>query len=327
MTIHTELEQEEIADWLMLYDVGVLETFHEARGGSGNTNYIVQTDQGQFLLRVNEGKSFRDIVYEKDLLKFLAEQKLSVETPTVIPNVIKGHFTPFAENKYASLFGFMPGRALANWEVLPEHCQQIGCFLAELHHSGRAFKGHRRHPYRPGRIFAMLDSLAPCPESLASVILLLKGEQKALAKPLARRVSHSLIHGSLSPDNTRFRHGKLSGVIDFETGSRGPMLYDLAVTLNAWSVDGDGAYHDHLAQALLTGYQKGQPLRESDTKLLYYWARYAALRFTVTWIVHNELPVLRGQQPKRYRDYKHFAQRVTALKDIGQRGFLELCGL
>jgi len=324
MTVHTPMSREEIADLLMLYDVGALRALEEARGRSANTNYIVTTEQGRFLLRINEGKSFRDMVYEQSLLAHLADRDLEVELPAVIPNVIKGHFTPIDEGKYASLFTYLDGRPLASWEVSPEHCAQIGAFLARLHVRARDLKGRRRHPDRPARIFAMIDLLRASPPALADFVQLVRRERRVLGPDLARRVPHGVLHGALAPGKTRFSHGTLRGVIDFETGSRGPLLYDLGVALNAWCWTEERRYDPARCVALLESYQAARALRGAERRRLYPWTRFAALRFAVTRALRFELAAAGAREA--YRDYRHFARRMEALGALGRRGFDELCG-
>ena len=93
MSVHTELDEAEVKDLLSLYDIGALLRLKPTRGFSANSNYLLDTDQGQYLLRVHEGRRFRDLVYEKEVLLFLAEVELSFQVPRLIPNIIKGNMT------------------------------------------------------------------------------------------------------------------------------------------------------------------------------------------------------------------------------------------
>jgi len=328
MTVHTPLSNDEVADLLMMYDVGALERLETARGRSVNTNYVVSTAQGRFLLRVHEGKTFREMVYERELLHFLSQIDLGVQTPEVIPNVIHGHFTPIEEGKYASLFSYLDGRTLADWEVTADHCTQVGEFLARLHLRGRGFRGQRRHPYRPARIFAMLDHIRAPPAAARRFVTLARRERRALAPKLARRVQHSVIHGGLAPAETRFAHGKLRGVIDFETGARGPMVFDLGVALNAWGWTGEHSYAAERCQALLGAYQTERALGREERRQLFSWTRYAALRFAITRLVRCELSgAAERDGDERYRDYRHFERRLEALREMGRRDFDLVCAL
>ncbi|MBN2360343.1 MAG: homoserine kinase [Deltaproteobacteria bacterium] len=326
MTVHTELTRDEIADWIRLYEVGDLRQCEPTRGTSANTNYDVTTEQGRFVLRVNEGKSFRDLIYEKDLLLYLAERDLGAQTPRIVANCINGHFTPVADGKYASLFERLGGRALASWEVAAEHCSQVGCFLARLHRAGHGFVGHRRNPHRPAQVDATLAALGQPEDAVRPFVERARRAQRQLRRALAQRLPRSLLHGGLTPDNTKFARGRLTGVLDFETGACGPQVYDLAVAINGWCWAASGLAEDR-CRALLSAYRAVQPLTDRELRLLPDWTRFATLRQAVAWLVAYEPPQRRGVTPGLYRDFRHHARRLDDLDHTDRREFRRICAI
>jgi Ser/Thr protein kinase RdoA (MazF antagonist) len=97
VAVYTPLEESVVRHMLSIYEVGELKELEPIAAGSINTNYRVVTDQGAWFLRVNEGKRFRDLVYEKNLLRSLhtrAARLGAVFTPHIVENVIGGQFFP-----------------------------------------------------------------------------------------------------------------------------------------------------------------------------------------------------------------------------------------
>ena len=59
MSIFTNLSQEKITNLLQSYDLGTLLSFSGIEGGTQNTNYLIKTQQGQFVLTLLETASFK----------------------------------------------------------------------------------------------------------------------------------------------------------------------------------------------------------------------------------------------------------------------------
>src|SRR4029079_8642802 len=64
-----------------------------------------------------------------------------------------------------------------------------------------------------------------------------------------------VIHADLFPDNVFFLKGKLSGLIDFYFACNDLLAYDLAVCLNAWCFESDGAFNITRGRAMIQAYE------------------------------------------------------------------------
>ncbi len=62
-----------------------------------------------------------------------------------------------------------------------------------------------------------------------------------------------IIHADLFPDNVLLMNDQVSGVIDFYFACNDALAYDLAVMLNAWCFENDGAYNLTKGKALIGG--------------------------------------------------------------------------
>ncbi len=75
-----------------------------------------------------------------------------------------------------------------------------------------------------------------------------------LAARLARRTCRpGVIHADLFPDNVFFAGDRVTGIIDFYFACNDLLAYDVAICLNAWCFEPDGAFNVTKARALLAG--------------------------------------------------------------------------
>ena len=74
-----------------------------------------------------------------------------------------------------------------------------------------------------------------------------------------------VIHADLFPGQHVFFLGdRLSGLIDFYFACNDLFAYDIAVCLNAWCFEKDGAFNATKAVALLAGYEEMRPLSQQE---------------------------------------------------------------
>ena len=93
------------------------------------------------------------------------------------------------------------------------------------------------------------------------------------------------LHADLFRDNALFDGNHLSGVIDFYNACSGPMLYDLAITLNDWCSAADQRLDGPRAQALLGAYAALRPFTRAEAELWPAMLRIACLRFWLSRLI------------------------------------------
>jgi len=73
MVIKTILSRQSIELILMQYNLGRLVDFSPISRGSVQTNYIIYTTTGKYILRYYENRSVESVLFESDLLAYLKE--------------------------------------------------------------------------------------------------------------------------------------------------------------------------------------------------------------------------------------------------------------
>ena len=86
-----------------------------------------------------------------------------------------------------------------------------------------------------------------------------------------------MIHADLFPDNVFFLGERLSGLIDFPFSCNDILAYDVAICLNAWCFEIDGAFNVTKARALLNAYGRERKLSDAEQDALPLLSRGAAL--------------------------------------------------
>ncbi len=317
MAVYTHLTERAIRQHLRPFQVGELIEARGVSAGTINTIYDVSTTRGRYILRILENRSPKDAEFEEALLLHLHDKGLTV--PRMVGAGRRGRVLHLGPRQHLSIFQYLPGREIGVFEVRPEHCRQVGEFLASMHLAARGLKRRRKNHFEPSRIAKILER---CALSLRDASQL--RDLKLLALELVRHhfaeeLPRGTIHGDLFIDNVRFARGKLCGVLDFEMASSGPLAYDLAVAIGDWAFLHD-RFVPERARALVQGYQSKRKLLPAERGHLYDLCRFAATRFSATRFYDFEVR-RRPSATRLYKDYRHFVARLSSLKAIGPQVF------
>ncbi len=117
---------------------------------------------------------------------------------------------------------------------------------------------------------------------LVGLTVEIEAELDALEQAWPEDLPHGVIHADLFPDNVFFAGSTLTGIIDFYFACVDIVAYDLAICLNAWCFEPDGAFNITKARQLLAAYRAERPFADHELEALPLLARGAALRFLLT---------------------------------------------
>jgi homoserine kinase type II len=280
MSVFTPLSRPELETFLAPYGLGRLRDFQGIAAGTENSNFFISLEQGEFVLTLVERGPVQDLPFFIELLDVLHEADLPV--PYAL-RTTDGIALRELAGKPALLQPRLPGKHIKQTNA--QHCIQVGEFLGHIHLATRGHvltrktdRGLDWMSEEGARQLAMLDKDAG--ELLHGALAEIEQyKERILALPRAN------LHADLFRDNALFEGTHLTGVIDFYNACSGPMLYDLAISLNDWCSDDSGKIDVARARAMLGAYAALRPFTAAEAELWPTMLRVACVRFWLSRLV------------------------------------------
>ena len=280
MAVFTTFSDAALERYLVMFDIGELETCTPIEGGIENSNYFVTLVHDEvaieFVLTITEDLGFDEVPFFNELFSRLDRAGLPVPVPQ---ETLDGMKSTIFCGKSAWLFPRLPGSHPAR--VTDSQCRTIGEALAALHEAAHSARYSRENPYPATWARQVLDAqqhklTAADQEMLAGFL----DEYEALSAMID--LPRGIIHGDLFRDNALFEGESLTGIIDFYHACEDFLVQDIAITINDWCTDETGTMDAARAGALLAGYESVRTLTEAERKQLPAFQRAGAMRFILT---------------------------------------------
>jgi len=339
MAVFSEVSFDEASAFLKALGLGQLQDIRGCTGGIENTNYFVDTDQGEYVLTLFERLSFEQLPFYLQFMKHLAGRGIAVPDPHTAPpapdiqtkpgkavtaaqvpllcppelsDVRPGEILHRLKGKPAAVVNKLHGSS----ELAPQaaHCTAVGDMLARMHLAGRDFAMQQPN----------LRGLAWWNETVPVVLPFLSDAQRTLilgelafqnhvaTSSAYRALPCGPVHADLFRDNVMFEtdgsgghSATLTGFFDFYFAGCDSFLFDIAVCLNDWCIDLSTGQNDALrAASLMSAYQAVRPLTSQERHLLPAMLRAGALRFWTSrlWDFHlpRDAAMLKAHDPGHF---------------------------
>ncbi len=312
MAVYTDISDSDLRAFLASYDVGGLISVIGIAEGVENSNYLLITDHGRYILTIYEKRVRReDLPFFLDLMRHLSRKGVACPTPVPARN---GETLQEIAGKPAAVVTFLEGV----WprRVWVEHCQALGGALADLHLAGQDFPGHRANDLSIESFRPLFESSRPrADEVMPGLAEALDDELGVIEQRWPDDLPSGVIHADLFPDNVFFSDGHVSGVIDFYFACNDCFAYDVAICLNAWCFEADGDFNITKARNLLSAYRKRRDFSEQELAALPLLCRAAAMRFLLTrlhdWLHTPDDALVQPKDPLEYWRKLRFHRDVT----------------
>jgi homoserine kinase type II len=318
MAVYTEVSFEDLEVLLAEYDLGAPLSFKGIAEGVENSNYFLQTERGSFILTLYEKRVHEaDLPFFLGLLEHLAAHGIACPLPV---RSRKGAQSARLNGRPAALLTFLNGLSLRRPEAA--HCAAAGAALAALHDAGKGFSLKRSNALGVDGWRELAQACIPRADSVQDGLgALIETAHAGLLAQWPRNLPAGVIHADLFPDNVLFMNGEVSGLIDFYFACDDAYAYDLAVMLNAWCFEGDGAYNVTKGKSLIAAYRRGRDLSEAEIAALPVLAGGAALRFLLTrlydWLNHDPTALVRPKDPRDYAKRLRFHRQIKSAAEYG----------
>jgi homoserine kinase type II len=278
-------------------------------GGSVNSNFRLTTrDDRTLFLRVYEEQGVDGARREAQLLDELGRCGIPVAQPL---RDGRGEAIVLHVGKPVAVYPWIHGDIRCQRLVSVRDCEQLGAALAAVHLATSALSELPRGRFDVDELYARLDRVERdgTPE-LAEAGRAVRARLMRAANARQPNLPQGLIHGDLFRDNVLWNGASIAALLDFESASAGPFVYDLIVCIMAWCYADD--FVPELVEALVTGYHSRRPLTALEVEAAASEAAIAALRFATTRITDFSMRAPEGQRPAR--DFRRFLARLDRVE-------------
>jgi len=318
MAVYTDVSAEDLGKFLSGYDLGALLSYKGIAEGVENSNFLVHTGTGYYILTLYEKRvAAADVPFFLALMEHLAARGITCPQPVKDRD---GRALGELCGRPAAIVTFLEGM----WMRRPDahHCAAVGEALARMHLAGADFSGRRRNALSVEGWRPLFEQAAERADSVQHGLRsTIEQELAALENAWPRNLPQGVIHADLFPDNVFFLGDKLSGLIDFYFACTDTLAYDVAICLNAWCFEQDHAYNVTKGKSLLSAYMRTRALSPAELDALPLLARGAALRFLLTRLVDwlNVPPgaLVQPKNPLEYFRKLRFHQKAASVRDYG----------
>ena len=318
MAVYTAINDQDVSQHLLQYDIGELQSLKGIAEGVQNSNYLLSTSKGQYMLTLYEQMvRADDLPFYIGLMQHLFQCGINNPQPIKMKN---GQALSTLCSRPAAIVSFLNGVSVS--KPTRDQCGQVGKILARMHLAGENFTLSLENALSQAKwreFYQRSDGRAgEIDENLPQIML---AELDYLDKNWPTDLPAGVVHSDLFPDNVFFLGGELSGIIDFYFAANDLLAYDIAICINAWCFLSDGSFDKRKSSALFDGYQSVRRLEKAEREAMPVLCRGACVRFLVTriydWLNVPPGAVVIPHDPLTYLDRLIFHQKIS---DCGEYG-------
>jgi len=278
MTVKTDFSREDVIEILSNYKLGDFVDFNYISEGTVQTNLLIKTTGGNYVLRYYENRPLESVLFEINLIRYLRRRNYPCPAPFKNRD---GDFTGMYNNKPYAIFEFIDGEHIEN----PDEGQrrQLIRRVAELHNITKNYRPLYRK-FRWNYSAELCKRLAQEKAERTGTtdskrkLNWLENELSSLKLPgsLPKGICHCDLHFS----NILFKNGELVALIDFDDANYTFLIYDLAALIDplifTYSWDNwdkykmiDDVFDFGEARKVISEYMRYRPLNNTEKKYLF----------------------------------------------------------
>jgi homoserine kinase type II len=309
MAIKTQFADDEFVALLADYALGAFAGAEPIQAGMVQTNYLLRTTQGKFVIRYYENRTIESVLFEIDLLEYLKARRYPCPGP--IQNR-RGESAGLHRGRPYVIFEFLEGRCLEHPEIhhkaqLIQKAAELQLLTGDFHSRYTAFRWN----YTPAlcRELARAEAARIGTADARVKLAWLESELAALDLPpsLPKGVCHCDFHFS----NVLFQGDEFAALLDFDDANVTYPQFDLVGLIEAWAWPHTASSLDlTTARAIVHEYAKHRPLSPIEQHHLYDVYQLSILLDCVWFFA-------RGHAADFYEKRK-----MEALADLGRERFL-----
>lgn len=318
MAVYTKITEAEISKHLESYALGELVNLKEIVDGIDNSNFILETTKGKFILTIFESRiDPSELSFFINLKLHLAQKGICCPDPVLNK---AGQSIADLKGKKSAIVTFLSGSMLKTRadglydNITEKHCFEIGKITSELHLAAADFNMTRFND----------SGIKGWKELLGKFNHLIENYQPGLKEEIEKDLAFLgtvwnfdlptvAAHLDLFPDNVFFdEKANLSGVIDFYFAANDTLIYDFAIIVNAWCFDEKNNFQQDRFDEMLRGYEQVNRFSETEKNFLNVALMGAAMRFLLTRM-HDKFFTPEGSLVK-VKDPQEYLEKLRFFK-------------
>ena len=263
------------------YNLGEVKSFDSFEAGTVQTNILVYTTRGRFVLRYYErNRSFHSVLFEVNLIKYLKKRKYPC--PDILRNK-RGKFAAYFNNKPYAIFEFIEGVHIEQ----PNEKQRLRLIekVAQLQNLTKNYRPtYTRHRWNYGielcEILAENIATELATESAQKKLIWYRRQLSELVLPMS--LPKGICHCDFHFSNVLFEGNTFCALLDFDDANYTFLTFDLACLIdinlfipsfgwNTWHHFGldDEIFNFKSVKRTVSEYQKFRPLNSVEKKYFF----------------------------------------------------------
>ena len=313
MAVFTSVSDDDAKCLLASYQVGDFVALKGISAGIENTNYFLNTSQGDYVLTLFEVLTHQQLPFYVELMHWLAQKGL----PTPLPQTrLDQTRISTLHQKPTIIVSKLPGQWVSDPSLV--HCELAAQTMARLHLAAQDFPikqpNLRGIDWWQNTATLVTEFLSDQQRDLLMTVL----NQQVALKNTGRldKLPSGPAHCDYFRDNVLFAgtldQPVMGGVIDFYFAGCDLWLFDIAVAVNDWCIDrSSGQLLADKTLAWLRSYHAIRPLTHEELELWPQMLQAAALRFWISRLFDFYRP--RPAETLKPHDPTHF-ERILRMR-------------
>ena len=234
MAVYTKINDKDVFSLSRKFNLGKIIKFQGIKQGIENTNYLLKTNNRNYILTIFEKRvQKKDLPFFMKLMDRLNQQKINCPKPLKDKN---GKYLALIKNKAACIVTFLKGKDKQN--LNNKNCYDVGKNIGRLHKASNKIKLYRKNSMSINNLDSLLKSIKFKSKSIApNLKSVLKINLEEIKKEWPKNIPKGIIHGDLFIDNIFFNKNKFAGFIDFYFSCNDYSMYEIAISINALCFD------------------------------------------------------------------------------------------
>ena len=319
MAVYTKISDKDIILINKKFKLGKKIKFQGIKKGIENTNYLLRTDKGKFILTIFEKRvNNSDLPFFMKLMDLLSLRKI------ICPKPLKDNYGKYLfkiKNKRACIVSFLSGKDKNN--LTYKNCFEVGKNIAKMHKATKNFKIKRSNSMGINKLHPLLNSINFKKSKLIlSYKKFLYKNLEEIKKNWPKKLPSGIIHADLFVDNIFFKNNKFSGFIDFYFSANDYYAYELAICINALCFDKNKSkfiLNKQKVNNLIKGYEKIRKISINEKNKLNILCKGAAIRYLLTraydYINTPKTALIKIKDPKEYYQKLMIHNQINSFKE------------